>query len=63
VNVLALAGMTMAEITGAGAQPVSVGGGLAWVAVTAPAAAARGIREHGDLSAFGKSRPLRESFA
>jgi 2-methylisocitrate lyase-like PEP mutase family enzyme len=62
VNVLALPGMTLAEIVDAGAQRVSIGGGLAWVAVNALADAARGIRDHGDLSALGASPPLREWF-
>ena len=33
VNVLAQPGLTFAEIIGAGAQRVSVGGALTWVAV------------------------------
>jgi 2-methylisocitrate lyase-like PEP mutase family enzyme len=60
VNVLALGGLTFAEIAEAGAQRVSVGGGLTWVAVTAFADAARAIHEEGDFSALGKSPPLRE---
>jgi 2-methylisocitrate lyase-like PEP mutase family enzyme len=63
VNVLALGGLSFAEITGAGAQRVSVGGGLAWVAVNAFADAARAIRDDGDFSSFGSSPPLREWFA
>src|SRR5439155_16800345 len=47
VNVLALEGMSMAEIACAGAQRVSVGGGLTWVAVNAMAAAAREIGGRG----------------
>ena len=50
VNVLALPGLSLAEIVGAGAQRVSVGGGLAWVAVKALADAATAIRDDGDLS-------------
>jgi 2-methylisocitrate lyase-like PEP mutase family enzyme len=62
VNVLALEGMSMAEIADAGAQRVSVGGGLTWVAVNAMAAAARGIRDRGDFSVLDTSPPLREWF-
>ena len=63
VNVLALGGLSFAEIAGAGAQRVSVGGALAWVAVNAFAEAARAIRDDGDFSSFGSSPPLREWFA
>src|SRR5213079_612639 len=49
VNVLALRGMSMSEIMDAGAQRVSVGGGLTWIAVNAMARAARSIVA-GDLS-------------
>jgi 2-methylisocitrate lyase-like PEP mutase family enzyme len=62
VNVLALPGMSLAEIAGAGAQRVSVGGGFAWVAVNAMAAAASEIRDRGDFSVLGASPPLREWF-
>jgi 2-methylisocitrate lyase-like PEP mutase family enzyme len=60
VNVLALGGLSFAEIAGAGAQRISVGGGLAWVAVAAFADAARAIREDGDFSALGTRVPIRE---
>ena len=63
VNVLAFGGLSFAEIAGAGAQRVSVGGGLAWVAVNAFAEAARAIRDSGDFSSFGSGPPLREWFA
>ena len=63
VNVLALGGLSFAEIAGAGGQRVSVGGGLTWVAVQAFADAARDIREHGDFSSLGASVPLRDWFA
>jgi len=52
VNVLAHTGLTMAEIVGAGAQRVSVGGSLTWVAVAAMAEAAKSIRDDGDFSSF-----------
>ena len=53
VNVLAFGDLTFAEIAGAGAQRISVGGGLTWVAVSAFADAARAIREQGDFSSLG----------
>jgi 2-methylisocitrate lyase-like PEP mutase family enzyme len=62
VNVLAMPGMSMAEIVQAGAQRVSVGGGLTWSAVEALAGAARAILERGDFSSLGSSAPLREWF-
>jgi 2-methylisocitrate lyase-like PEP mutase family enzyme len=63
VNVLAFGNLSLAEIAGAGAQRVSVGGSLTWVAVNAFADAARTIREDGDFSSFGASPPLRDWFA
>jgi 2-methylisocitrate lyase-like PEP mutase family enzyme len=58
VNVLALPGLSTGEIFGAGAQRVSVGGGLTWVAVAAAAAAAEAIRDGGDLSSLRARVPL-----
>jgi 2-methylisocitrate lyase-like PEP mutase family enzyme len=52
VNVLARPGVTMAEITEAGAQRVSVGGALTWVAVGALAATAQRLAADGDFSAL-----------
>jgi 2-methylisocitrate lyase-like PEP mutase family enzyme len=52
LNVLAHPGLSMKEIVDAGAKRVSVGGGLAWVAVTAMAAAAGAIRDTGDFSSL-----------
>jgi 2-methylisocitrate lyase-like PEP mutase family enzyme len=63
VNVLAGPKLSFAEIAGAGAQRVSVGGSLTWVAVNAFAAAAEAIRDRGDFSAFGPSPPLRDWFS
>jgi 2-methylisocitrate lyase-like PEP mutase family enzyme len=60
VNVLAVPSLSFSEIAGAGAQRVSVGGGLAWVAVKAMADAAKEIRAHGDFSALGAPLPLDE---
>jgi len=62
VNVLALRGMSMSEIMDAGAQRVSVGGGLTWIAVNAMAGAARSILA-GDLSVLEASPPLKDWFA
>jgi len=63
VNVLAFGDLSFAELAGAGAQRVSVGGGLAFVAVAAFADAARAIREDGDFSSLGVRVPLRDWFA
>ena len=63
VNVLALAGLSLAEIVGAGAQRVSVGGSLTWVAMRAMADAAEAIRAAGDFSALAARLPLGEWFA
>ena len=63
VNVLAVPNLTLAELAEAGAQRVSVGGSLTWVAVNAFADAARTILEDGDFSSFGPSPPLRDWFS
>ncbi len=52
VNMLAFPGMTMSEIAAAGAQRVSVGGQLTWVAAAAAAEAAVKLRDEGDFSAL-----------
>jgi 2-methylisocitrate lyase-like PEP mutase family enzyme len=52
LNVLANPGLTVREIVDAGAQRISVGGALTWVAVEAMARAAETIRDQGDFSAF-----------
>jgi 2-methylisocitrate lyase-like PEP mutase family enzyme len=62
VNVLALPGLSLAEIAAAGAQRVSVGGGLTWVAVRALADAAAAIRDSGDLSSLAARVPLARWF-
>lgn len=59
VNVLALPGMSVTEITAAGAQRISVGGGLTWTAAEALADAARRLRE-GDLSGLSSSAHVHE---
>jgi 2-methylisocitrate lyase-like PEP mutase family enzyme len=63
VNVLAHAGLSGKEILDAGAQRISVGGALTWVAVGAMAAAAREIRDSGDFSAFAAPPPIAEWLA
>jgi 2-methylisocitrate lyase-like PEP mutase family enzyme len=63
VNVLANPGLSLAEIFEAGAQRVSVGGSLTWVAVKAMADAAVAIRDHGDLAALSARVPLDHWFA
>jgi 2-methylisocitrate lyase-like PEP mutase family enzyme len=50
VNVLAHPDLSMSEITDAGAQRVSVGGSLTWVAVAAMADAAQRMRDDGDFA-------------
>jgi 2-methylisocitrate lyase-like PEP mutase family enzyme len=60
VNVLALPGLTVGEIFGAGAQRVSVGGALTWVAAQAMVDAAVALRDSGDLSALAARLPLGE---
>src|SRR5256885_13569678 len=52
VNVLAHAGLSADDIFGAGAQRISVGGALTWVAVGALASAVEAISDHGDFSAL-----------
>ncbi len=63
VNVLAFGNLSLAEIAEAGAQRVSVGGGLTWVAVGAFAEAAQAIRERGDFSSLGVRVRLADWFA
>ena len=63
VNVLAVPGLSFADMTGAGAQRVSVGGALAWAAVTAMAKAATAIRDDGDFTALGARPPLGDCLA
>ena len=58
VNVLARPTLTFAEIAAAGAQRVSVGGSLTWVAVRAMAEAAAAIRERGDFTPLDARLPL-----
>jgi 2-methylisocitrate lyase-like PEP mutase family enzyme len=59
VNVLARPTLTLAEIAGAGARRVSVGGALTWVAARALVETATKIRDDGDFSALTAGSPLR----
>ncbi len=63
VNVLAVPELSFADVVGAGAQRVSVGGALTWVALAAMADAAETIREDGDFSALAARLPLDDWFA
>ena len=63
VNVLAVPSLSFAEMTEAGAQRISVGGALTWVATKALVDAATAIRDRGDFSALGARLPLDEWFA
>jgi 2-methylisocitrate lyase-like PEP mutase family enzyme len=58
VNVLARPNLAAAEIFDAGAQRISVGGALTWVAVRAFAEAATAIRDRGDFSTLAARVPL-----
>ena len=62
VNVLALPELSLAEVVDAGAQRISVGGGLTWIAVNAMVEAAVKIRD-GDFSSLATRLPLGEWFA
>ena len=60
VNVLAYPGITVREITDAGAQRISVGGALTWTAVEAMAQAAERIRDDGDFSSLASPARTRD---
>jgi 2-methylisocitrate lyase-like PEP mutase family enzyme len=62
VNVLAVPELSVDEIVAAGAQRISVGGALTWVAVGAMADAAQAMRDSGDLSGLAVRLPLEEWF-
>ncbi len=63
VNVLAVPDLEMAELAEAGAQRVSVGGSLTWVALSATVAAAEAIRDRGDFGALAAPVRLGEWLA
>lgn len=58
VNVLAIPTLALHDIVAAGAQRISVGGALTWVAAKALADAATAIRDSGDLSVLAARIPL-----
>jgi len=60
VNVLASGRLNLTEIADAGAQRVSVGGGLAWSAVNGAIEAAERIIDDGDFSALGTPGRVKE---
>jgi 2-methylisocitrate lyase-like PEP mutase family enzyme len=60
VNVLAVPSLTAGEIFDAGAQRISVGGRLAWVAVAALARAAEQMRNEGSFELLDVSPPIRD---
>jgi 2-methylisocitrate lyase-like PEP mutase family enzyme len=62
VNVLARPDLSFADVAAAGAQRVSVGGALTWVAVRAMVDAAEVIRDRGDFSALSARLPLGDWF-
>jgi len=62
VNVLAVPTMSLREIVDAGAQRISAGGSLTWVAIRAFADAAAAIRDRGDLTALAARVPLGDWF-
>jgi 2-methylisocitrate lyase-like PEP mutase family enzyme len=62
LNVLARPDLSLQDVFAAGAQRVSVGGGLTWVAVAAMTEAATAIRDDGDLSSLGVTLPLNDWF-
>ncbi len=63
VNALTRPDLTLAELVAAGAQRISVGGNLAWVAYEAMANAATAIRDEGDLSVLESSGRIAEWLA
>jgi 2-methylisocitrate lyase-like PEP mutase family enzyme len=63
VNVLALPRMSVSEVVEAGAQRISVGSQLTWVAVGAMASAAEALRDEGDLSVLRAKVNLKQWFA
>ncbi len=60
VNVLAFGGLSLDEIVAAGAQRISVGGGLAFAAVNAFVEAAVRMRDAGDFSGLGTPKRVKE---
>jgi 2-methylisocitrate lyase-like PEP mutase family enzyme len=63
VNVLAHAGLSIADIVGAGGQRISVGGALTWAAIHAFADAAEALLRDGDTSGLKGSARFKEWLA
>ena len=60
VNVLARPDLSLRRLVEAGAQRISVGGALTWVAAAATASAAIAIRDSGDFSPLAVALPARQ---
>ncbi len=60
VNVLARPGLSLGEIVAAGAQRISVGGGLAWASVKGLVAAAEELHGSGSFASLGPPARLGE---
>ena len=60
LNVLAGPGLPVSEITESGAQRISVGGRLAWVAINSMVAAAEEVRGGGDLPPLADPTQINE---
>ena len=60
LNVLAGSGLTLAEMIESGAQRISVGGRLAWVAINSMAAAAEELRDGGSLPSLADPTRINE---
>jgi 2-methylisocitrate lyase-like PEP mutase family enzyme len=58
--VLARPTLTMSEIVAAGAQRVSVGGALTWVAVAGLVSAAQDMQSRGDFSSLAEGVKIEE---
>ena len=59
INVLARPNLSMKEIADAGAQRISVGASLTWVAVSAMARVAEQVRDNGDFSGIEPPKELK----
>lgn len=60
VNVLGHRGLALSEIVDAGAQRISVGGGLAFTAAAAMTDAAEAMRDAGDFSLIRRPERINE---
>ena len=58
VNILIRPDLNVADIVSAGAQRISTGGNLTWVAIQAAVDVAKDIQEQGDLSGLTSNLPL-----